>query len=357
MTASIPSAISVPRAPRAILDDSDSESDDDLGSKLQTLNLNRDRPIRLMTRDNGPTKAKAIIDALCEESQRDLQNLGLDEDEEDESVADAVGRNIVQNDEPAAETIHSNAVQDGGDTSDGEDEDISMASQPPPTIQCQYDKFSEMLIKAHRQGLESLVRTAFDLEDMPDGGWVENRKKSLRVPHKEYIRLQVLMMIGMDSLVLESFTMGNIPYQETQDDELKKRLRKLTHLGTARCPCIYAQYLVDKYGKSPSPNSIIKILDAAKAYCEGFQVVDHPSAPLANQIDAAFQKTNIWALSKSKSGNRRYFEDSNKAKPGRIQVCLDWIESTKSLIKDLRVIYLLTGPSRKLATQRIPLRG
>lgn len=129
----------------------------------------------------------------------------------------------------------------------------------------QFEEYSQKLIDGYSDSVEHLLIAALDLTDMPCDDWVTRRKKGSKCDYKDLISSLVVMLLGMDSLVLEHFVKGDLPKAEKSNVTLQKRLRKLKNLGPKeKCPLIYAQYLVDKNGESPCPKVLLEVLDKAE---------------------------------------------------------------------------------------------
>ncbi len=173
-----------------------------------------------------------------------------------------------------------------------------------------YEDYSGKLIKAHDDGLDSLVRVALDLDGMPCGRWVKKRQGSKACGYEELLFTLWLMMAGWDPLILKHLVHGNIPAQQKKIPELGMKLRELRNLPVGiRIPSIYMQYLVDSNGKSPPPKVLLKILDYVEVYTRGLDGKEPVSNVLATLVDSAFS-TTTWGEATARQGQRRRGEDS-----------------------------------------------
>ena len=76
-----------------------------------------------------------------------------------------------------------------------------------------------------------------------------------------------MMFVGFDPLILKHIVLGDLPKEKISNQVLSRNLEneaKTTLDGFN--PCIYAQYLVDEQGESPSPKILEDILCWVEIY-------------------------------------------------------------------------------------------
>ena len=96
-------------------------------------------------------------------------------------------------------------------------------------------------------------------------------------------------------------------------------LRKLRNMEKdAQIPAIYAQFLNDKDGLSPTVAMLLQMLDMIELYVRGYRTIDQASADVAFQIDRAMGKPTTMAA--CKQGERKYLENPTQAKDHLVQV-------------------------------------
>lgn len=213
----------------------------------------------------------------------------------------------------------------------------------------QFEEYSQLLISAHATGIECLVRTALDLTDLPCDNWVTKRKASSKCDYGDFISYLVVMMLGMDEQILEHFVKGDLSEAEKGNPDLRKSLRKLKSLGPKeRCPSIYAQYLVDKDGKSPTPRILTEVLDHAELYLKGLNRVDQQSGDFAAQVDSVKGKPR--APSNAVAGERKYVKGETQS-----DTCLAWIQNTRARISSLLPDVPLDRPLAEVGYATVPI--
>jgi len=192
----------------------------------------------------------------------------------------------------------------------------------------QFAPYSQKLIAAHRRSLHDLVKTALDLPNMPCDNWVVKRKQSASFKYENFLAYLVVMMAGMESLVLKHFVEGDLPLAAVENPELARRLRKLKNLSKdVKCPAIYAQYFVNRQGKSPSVRTLLSILDHAERYAKTVGSKDEESVDYACAIDSAYGGN--WTRQKSREGQRRYLANGES----HAEVCFNWIKIVRARLR------------------------
>jgi hypothetical protein len=210
---------------------------------------------------------------------------------------------------------------------DGDDDDApsGMATPAPGVVVDTLERYSEKLIQAQKDSLNSLVRTTLDLKGFPDDRWVERRKDS-NIDFAAFEQSIRSMLASFDSKVLKHLVMGDIPRAARQDRQLEKALRKLMNMEKkTRCPSIYIQYLVDNQGFSPTPKKLYEILDDAEKYTIGFQDQSNTdSSDFAKKIEGRTLKS-IFNVQGRPTGERKYVK-----KKEHVTNITAWLAATRA---------------------------
>jgi hypothetical protein len=197
-----------------------------------------------------------------------------------------------------------------------------------------YNKCADILVGAHEQGSKELVQTAMGMTGMPCDSWVVKRKSSKICEYRSLSYELWLMVLGWDPLVLHHFVRGDIPKAYEENRDLRKILQsqRTTATKVAR-PCIYAQYLADGEGNSPTVATLNKILDSVDIYIRSFELDgDLESAEFAHGVDLAASKTVTgfvkYTLQKANDGERRYIQGDEQLKK-----CKEWVFNSREQLK------------------------
>jgi hypothetical protein len=213
---------------------------------------------------------------------------------------------------------------------------VRAAPRPPPVHQAapippvslvpqvsKYNEYSQKLIAAHAKGLGYLLRTALNLTEMPCDIWVRRRRASTQCNFKDFFVELLYMIIGIEGSILERFVKGDLPKADREDANIRKLLRQLKNMtADDKIPAIYAQYLNDYDGISPTAAMLLQMLDTIELYIRGFQTMDQASADVAFKIDQAMGKPTT--LTACGQGERKYIESVTQA-----ATCLEWVRRTR----------------------------
>jgi hypothetical protein len=208
----------------------------------------------------------------------------------------------------------------------------------PNVFACQYDEYSDKLIKAWDVSLEALIRTAMDLTDMPDDKWPARRKASKVCDYDDFVTYLVMMIAGRDPLILEFVVKGTLPREVQTNQKLKDALERMLRDTIRRvpqkmdrksiCPCIYIHYFVDNFGYGPTEVIVEGMLDEVEEYVRGFG--KKQVSTLAFEIDNVLG--GKWQAAKSDGGQRRYC-----LKAVHKETLLEFVKQTKERLKGVGI--------------------
>lgn len=198
---------------------------------------------------------------------------------------------------------------------------------------------SKELVNALEVDIHYLLETILDLKGMPCDKWIERRKTSDGCSFDDLLHCLWLMLLGFDPDILHAFVEGDIPKQAKSNRSLDRKLRLIKNVEKEEyCPSIYAQYLINSLGESPTPATLLKIMDSIELYSKGLGTRDAESESLAAKVDTA-RPTQNWSMATARKGERRYLKGDKQR-----NICIQWIKNVRERLKDLEMNKPLDRP-------------
>jgi len=259
------------------------------------------------------------IRAIRAESDRFFQS------QRDEGIEDEGPQDLMLEELEAAES----QLKEAAEVSRRPDPD-PIPSTCPEEVCTTLEEYALRLRKAYDDDIQIFIQEALEVVGYPCDDWVKRRKDSRTL---KYHRLEIMfleLLASVHKLILKHIIMGDLPRACSENVGLMRHLDSLKPTDRkADCPSVYIFYLVNNSGHSPTPRELMKILDTAEEYVEGYhEETNAASWALAEQIDVLFGSSSTPKYRLMNKGRRRYIDSYH-----RRNVCVRWIAATRARLR------------------------